>query len=55
MPKPDSKPSLEQIKALERQIAHDQAHSKPAEKLVKINVPFEEAVRQMAWTPPYKK
>lgn len=48
-------PTPRQIKSLQQQIAHDQANPTPAEKLVKINVPFDEAVRKMVQTPPLKK
>jgi hypothetical protein len=49
------KPTPHQIQSLEQQIAHDQANPTPAEKLVKINVPFDEAVRKMGQMPPLKK
>jgi hypothetical protein len=53
---PAEKLSKKQIEALARQIKHDQAQPlKPAEKRLKINTSFKNAVKQMGRTPPPKK
>lgn len=45
--------SKEEIKALEAQIKHDQKQPiKPAEKRVKLNMPFEKAMRIITRTKP---
>jgi hypothetical protein len=54
-PMPSKKPSKEQLEKLAKQIKQDQAKSSPAEKRVKLNMPFKKAVKKIAQTPPPKK
>jgi hypothetical protein len=52
---PDNKATKKQLEALAKQIEHDQAHSSPAEKRVKIPTTFKNAIKKMGQTPPPKK
>ena len=51
----DSKPTKKELEHLAEQIEKDQATESPAEKRVKINMPFKKAVKKIAQTPPPKK
>jgi hypothetical protein len=51
----DNRPTKKQIEALDKQIKHDQAQPlKPAEKRLKINATFEQAVKAITRTKPNK-
>jgi hypothetical protein len=50
----ENKPNKEQIGELTKQIERDQAKTSPAEKRVRINTSFKEAVKKIARTPPPK-
>jgi hypothetical protein len=50
-----NKPTKKELEALAQQITHDQAIVSPAEKRVKINVSFKQAIKKMAQTPPPRK
>jgi hypothetical protein len=52
----DKKLTLKELEALQAQIEYDQAQPiKPAEKRVKINTTFNNALKIMSRTPPPKK
>jgi len=51
----DNKPAKKQLENLARQIKLDQTVVSPAEKRVKINVSFKQAIKKMAQTPPPRK
>jgi hypothetical protein len=53
-PMPSNKPSKEQLEKLAEEIKQDQSKTNPAEKRVKLNMPFKKAVK-IAQTPPPKK
>lgn len=48
-------PSKQQLKKLAKQIKEDQSKPKPAEKRVRVNASFKEAVKKMGRTAPPKK
>ena len=51
----DNKPTKKQLQALAKQIKHDQEQPlKPAEKRLKINATFDQAVEAIARTKPNK-
>lgn len=45
----------QELEKLAEQISKDQAEARPAEKRVKIDVSFEEAIKKIGQTPPHKK
>lgn len=49
------KPNKQQLEKLAQQINDDQAKTSPAEKRVKLNMPFKKAVKKITQTPPPKK
>lgn len=51
----DNKPTEEQLEKLAEEIKQDQSKTNPAEKRVKLNMPFKKAVKKIAQTPPPKK
>lgn len=51
----DSTPDKEQLDKLASQIQQDQAKTNPAEKRVRIDMPFQKAVKKIAQTPPPQK
>lgn len=48
------KPNRQELEKLAQQISEGQAKTHPAEKRVKINISFEEAIKRMVQTPPLK-
>lgn len=51
----NSKPNKEKLEKLAEEIKKDQSSTKPAEKRVKVNTTFNDAIKRMGQTPPPKK
>ncbi|QQR52170.1 hypothetical protein IPG36_06410 [bacterium] len=52
---PDAKPTKQQLDELATQIRNDQDTANPAEKRVKVDLNFKDAVKKMGQTPPPEK
>ena len=51
----NSKPNKEQLEKLAEEIKKDQSSAKPAEKRVKVDTTFNDAIKKMGQTAPPKK